>query len=99
MMLLYYALSFILLPVYFIIILIRLLIGKEDIRRIQERFAIGKHRQDDSLDFVQTSANKEEFKGDTSLRTTAYTLVREDEGLGSTYKLPLEASYVRRLVK
>lgn len=49
MMLLYYALSFVLLPVYFIIILIRLLIGKEDIRRIQERFAIGKHRQDDSF--------------------------------------------------
>ncbi|AEK74161.1 3-deoxy-D-manno-octulosonic acid transferase [Rickettsia conorii subsp. heilongjiangensis] len=98
MMLLYYALSFILLPVYFIIILIRLLIGKEDIRRIQERFAIGKHRQDDLLDFVQTSANKEEFKGDTSLRTTAYTLIREDEGLGPTYKLPLEASYTRRLI-
>ena len=49
MMLLYYALSFILLPVYFIIILIRLLIGKEDIRRIQERFAIGKYRQDNSF--------------------------------------------------
>ncbi|WP_347939259.1 lipid IV(A) 3-deoxy-D-manno-octulosonic acid transferase [Rickettsia oklahomensis] len=49
MMLLYYALSFILLPVYFIIILIRLLIGKEDIKRIQERFAIGKHRQNSSF--------------------------------------------------
>jgi len=47
MMLLYYLLSFILLPVYFVIILIRLVIGKEDIKRVKERFAIGKHREDD----------------------------------------------------
>jgi len=49
MMMLYYALSFILLPVYFIIVLIRLLIGKEDIKRVLERFAIGKRRQDNSF--------------------------------------------------
>lgn len=49
MMLLYYIFSFILSPVYFVIILIRLLIGKEDIKRIKERFAIGKHRQDNSF--------------------------------------------------
>lgn len=46
MMHLYYFLSFLLLPIYFIIIFIRLLIGKEDIRRVKERFVIGKHRQD-----------------------------------------------------
>ncbi|ARD86091.1 3-deoxy-D-manno-octulosonic acid transferase [Rickettsia bellii] len=46
MMRLYYFLSFLLLPIYFVIIFIRLLIGKEDIRRVKERFAIGKHRQD-----------------------------------------------------
>lgn len=46
MMRLYYFLSFLLLPIYFIIIFIRLLIGKEDIRRVKERFVIGKHRQD-----------------------------------------------------
>lgn len=45
MMRLYYCLNFLLLPIYFIIIFIRLLIGKEDIRRVKERFAIGKHRQ------------------------------------------------------
>ena len=41
--------------------------------------------------------NKEEFKGDTSLRTAAYTLVREDSSTGSTYKLSLEASYAESL--
>lgn len=44
-------------------------------------------------DFLQTSANKEEFKENTERNTAAYTLVREDKGLGLTHKLPLEASY------
>ncbi|MDJ1288819.1 MAG: palindromic element RPE1 domain-containing protein, partial [Candidatus Midichloria mitochondrii] len=69
-----------------------------DIRRIQERFAIGKSRQDYSLDFLHNEANKEEFKGDTERRTAAYTSVREDSSTGSTYKLPLEASYARSLI-
>ncbi|MCC8467636.1 MAG: palindromic element RPE1 domain-containing protein [Rickettsia endosymbiont of Eriopis connexa] len=38
-------------------------------------------------------AYREEFKGDTSPRTAAYTSVREDSSLGSTYKLPLEAKF------
>jgi len=38
-------------------------------------------------------AYREEFKGDTSPRTTAYTGVREDSSLGSTSKLPLEAKF------
>ncbi|QQV75578.1 hypothetical protein H6P87_01140 [Rickettsia tillamookensis] len=39
-------------------------------------------------------AYREEFKGDTEvLATAAYTLVREDASLGSTYKLPLEAKF------
>ncbi|WP_341791889.1 lipid IV(A) 3-deoxy-D-manno-octulosonic acid transferase [Rickettsia endosymbiont of Gonocerus acuteangulatus] len=49
MMRLYYFLSFLLLPIYFVIIFIRLLIGKEDIKRVKERFAIGKHRQDNGF--------------------------------------------------
>ncbi|MGI4752625.1 MAG: lipid IV(A) 3-deoxy-D-manno-octulosonic acid transferase [Janthinobacterium lividum] len=49
MMRLYYFLSFLLLPIYFVIIFIRLLIGKEDIRRVKERFAIGKHRQNNGF--------------------------------------------------
>ncbi|CAK6518914.1 MAG: murein biosynthesis integral membrane protein MurJ [Rickettsia helvetica] len=44
-------------------------------------------------DFLQTSANKEEFKENTERNTAAYTLVRENKGLGLTHKLPLEASY------
>ena len=52
-----------------------------------------------SLDFLHNVANKEEFEGDTSLRTAAYTLVREDSSTGSTHKLPLEASYARSLLK
>ncbi|MGL4226485.1 MAG: uracil-DNA glycosylase family protein, partial [Rickettsia sp.] len=36
---------------------------------------------------------REEFKEDTSPRTAAYKSVREDEGLGSTYKLPLEIEF------
>ncbi|KJV58346.1 RPE1 domain protein [Rickettsia felis str. Pedreira] len=43
-------------------------------------------------------ANKEEFEGDTERRTAAYTIVREDSSTGSTYKLPLEASYARSLL-
>ncbi|MCC8377052.1 MAG: lipid IV(A) 3-deoxy-D-manno-octulosonic acid transferase [Rickettsia endosymbiont of Graphium doson] len=49
MMRLYYFLSFLLLPIYFVIIFIRLLIGKEDIKRVKERFAIGKHKQDNGF--------------------------------------------------
>ncbi|AFC73735.1 tRNA lysidine(34) synthetase TilS [Rickettsia montanensis] len=36
---------------------------------------------------------REEFKGDTERSTAAYTLVREDASIGSTYKLPLEAKF------
>ncbi|HJD65140.1 MAG TPA: murein biosynthesis integral membrane protein MurJ [Rickettsia endosymbiont of Diachasma alloeum] len=46
-----------------------------------------------TLNFLKTSANKEEFAENTLPRTTAYKLVREDASLGSTPKLPLEASY------
>ncbi|HJD55670.1 MAG TPA: lipid IV(A) 3-deoxy-D-manno-octulosonic acid transferase [Rickettsia endosymbiont of Pyrocoelia pectoralis] len=49
MMLLYNCLSLLLLPVYIIIIFVRLLIGKEDLKRVLERFAIGKKRQNDSF--------------------------------------------------
>ncbi|MGX6959860.1 MAG: palindromic element RPE1 domain-containing protein [Rickettsia endosymbiont of Pentastiridius leporinus] len=38
-------------------------------------------------------AYREEFKGDTKHSTAAYVKVREDEGLGSTSKLPLEAKF------
>jgi|GEM_PF-3490528 len=51
------------------------------------------------LDLLQNEANKEEFEGNTSPRTAAYTLVREDEGLGLTYKLPLEASNLKKLME
>ncbi|AFE52538.1 3-deoxy-D-manno-octulosonic-acid transferase [Rickettsia prowazekii str. GvV257] len=93
MMLLYYTLSFILLPVYFIIIFIRLLIGKEDIRRIQERFAIGKQRQNSALDFIQMSVNKEGF---TDHKTTSYVDMHRNASL--MYKLSLERSYAHSLV-
>jgi len=46
-----------------------------------------------TLDFLHNTANKEEFEGNTSPRTAAYTLVREDASTGLTHKLPLEASY------
>jgi len=54
--------------------------------------------QDESLDCLQNEANKEEFEGDTSPRTAAYTLVREDASTGSTHKLPLEASCASSLL-
>ncbi|MDJ1288807.1 MAG: palindromic element RPE1 domain-containing protein, partial [Candidatus Midichloria mitochondrii] len=38
-------------------------------------------------------AYREEFKGDTKRSTAAYTLVREDASIGSTYKLPLEVEF------
>ncbi|WP_410526079.1 transglycosylase domain-containing protein [Rickettsia endosymbiont of Ceutorhynchus obstrictus] len=41
-------------------------------------------------------AYKEEFEGYTKRRTAAYLNVREDEGLGSTYKLPLEVELCKR---
>ncbi|KIJ89032.1 MAG: putative lipid II flippase MurJ [Rickettsia asembonensis] len=44
-------------------------------------------------DFLHNVANKEEFEGNTARSTAAYTLVRADASLGSTHKLPLEASY------
>ena len=53
---------------------------------------------DKSLDLLYNEANKEEFKGNTERRTAAYTLVREDMSTGLTYKLPLEASYIRSLI-
>ncbi|MGL4226659.1 MAG: palindromic element RPE1 domain-containing protein, partial [Rickettsia sp.] len=51
-----------------------------------------------TLDFLHNVANKEEFEGDTERSTAAYILVREDASTGSTYKLPLEASYVGSLL-
>ena len=48
------------------------------------------------IDLLENEANKEEFEGNTERSTAAYTLVREDASTGSTYKLPLEASYARR---
>ncbi|MFP3012470.1 MAG: ribosomal protection-like ABC-F family protein [Rickettsia sp.] len=50
------------------------------------------------LDLLHNEANKEEFKGDTERSTAAYTSVREDASTGSTYKLPLEASYAKGLL-
>jgi len=47
---------------------------------------------------LQTLANKEEFVGNTSPRTTAYIEVREDASTGLMYKLPLEASYAKGLI-
>ncbi|HJD54133.1 MAG TPA: palindromic element RPE1 domain-containing protein [Rickettsia endosymbiont of Proechinophthirus fluctus] len=51
------------------------------------------------LDCLQNEANKEAFEGDTERGTAAYIDVREDASTGSTYKLPLEASYVSSLKK
>jgi len=51
------------------------------------------------IDLLYTEANKEEFKGDTEHSTAAYKKVREDASTGSTYKLPLEASYARGLLR
>ncbi|HJD56047.1 MAG TPA: UDP-N-acetylmuramoyl-tripeptide--D-alanyl-D-alanine ligase [Rickettsia endosymbiont of Pyrocoelia pectoralis] len=50
-----------------------------------------------SLDFLYNEANKEKFEGNTERSTAAYTLVREDASTGLTYKLPLEASYIKNL--
>ncbi|MGX6960912.1 MAG: demethoxyubiquinone hydroxylase family protein [Rickettsia endosymbiont of Pentastiridius leporinus] len=50
-------------------------------------------------DFLYKVANKEEFEGYTSPRTAAHIKVCEDSSLGATYKLPLEASYTRNLIK
>ena len=44
-------------------------------------------------DFLHNEANKEEFEGNTELRTAAYPLVHEDAGTELTHKLPLEANY------
>ncbi|WP_341753868.1 lipid IV(A) 3-deoxy-D-manno-octulosonic acid transferase [Candidatus Tisiphia endosymbiont of Dioctria rufipes] len=40
MIYLYHILSFLLLPVYFFLLVLRVIIGKEDVKRIKERFAI-----------------------------------------------------------
>ncbi|WP_040257701.1 NAD(P)H-dependent glycerol-3-phosphate dehydrogenase [Rickettsia hoogstraalii] len=58
----------------------------------------GMQERADILDLLDNAANKEEFVGDTSPRTAAYTLVREDASTGSTHKLSLEASYARGLL-
>nr|WP_081420990.1 palindromic element RPE1 domain-containing protein [Rickettsia asembonensis] len=50
------------------------------------------------IDFLHKSSYKEEFEGDTERRTAAYTSVREDSSTGSTYKLPLEMTYVGSLL-
>ncbi|KJW02949.1 RPE1 domain protein [Rickettsia endosymbiont of Ixodes pacificus] len=52
-----------------------------------------------TIDFLHNVVNKEEFERNTKHRTTAYTLVREDSSIGLTYKLPLETSYARSLIK
>ncbi|WP_408634827.1 cytochrome c-type biogenesis CcmF C-terminal domain-containing protein [Rickettsia asiatica] len=51
------------------------------------------------IDCLQNEANKEEFEGDTERSTAAYKKVCEDASTGSTYKLPLEASYARGLMQ
>ncbi len=53
----------------------------------------------DKIDFLHNVANKEEFEGNTERSTAAYSNVREDASTGLTYKLPLEASYARSLMK
>ncbi|MGX6960145.1 MAG: DNA polymerase III subunit alpha [Rickettsia endosymbiont of Pentastiridius leporinus] len=45
---------------------------------------------------LQKLAYREEFEGDTSPRTAAYSNVREDSSTGSTYKLPLEVEFPKR---
>ncbi|GAA5252584.1 leucine--tRNA ligase [Candidatus Rickettsia kedanie] len=50
----------------------------------------------EAIKFLYNEANKEEFAGNTECSTAAYTLVREDASTGSTYKLPLEASYINK---
>ncbi|WP_342270800.1 palindromic element RPE1 domain-containing protein [Rickettsia endosymbiont of Orchestes rusci] len=57
-------------------------------------------------DFIKQTSDKfrplaelaysQEFEGDTERRTGAYSNVREDEGLGSTYKLPEEVELSKR---
>ncbi|KJV92651.1 RPE1 domain protein [Rickettsia bellii str. RML Mogi] len=53
----------------------------------------------DKTNLSHNVVNKEEFAGDPKPHLAAYTLVREDKGLGSTPKLPLETSYVKGLLK
>ncbi|ABE04131.1 Rpn family recombination-promoting nuclease/putative transposase [Rickettsia bellii] len=53
----------------------------------------------DKTNLSHNVVNKEEFAGDPKPHPAAYTLVREDKGLGSTPKLPLETSYVKGLLK
>ncbi|MCC8467930.1 MAG: palindromic element RPE1 domain-containing protein [Rickettsia endosymbiont of Eriopis connexa] len=40
--------------------------------------------------------NKEEFEENTKHRTAAYIIIRDDEEVGLTYKLPLETSYANK---
>ncbi|AEV91715.1 MAG: palindromic element RPE1 domain-containing protein [Rickettsia slovaca] len=56
---------------------------------------IGGCVRDALLDLLHNKTNKEEFEGDTERRIAMYINVREDSSTGSTYKLPLEASYPR----
>ncbi|WCR57182.1 NAD(P)H-dependent glycerol-3-phosphate dehydrogenase [Rickettsia asembonensis] len=58
----------------------------------------GMQERADILDLLDNAAIKDEFVGDTSPRTAVYTLVRGDASLGSTHKLPLEASYATSLL-
>ncbi|HJD59495.1 MAG TPA: tRNA lysidine(34) synthetase TilS [Rickettsia endosymbiont of Omalisus fontisbellaquei] len=44
-------------------------------------------------------AYREEFVGDTKRSTAAYINVREDKGLGSTHKLPLEVEFYRESIQ
>lgn len=50
------------------------------------------------IDLLYNEANKEEFEGDSKRSTATYINVREDTSIESTYKLPLEASYAKRLI-
>ncbi|BBJ31374.1 hypothetical protein RAS_04830 [Rickettsia asiatica] len=52
-----------------------------------------KQNMDNKNRHLSKPAYREEFKGDTSPRTAAYTNVHEDLSTGSMYKLPLEAKF------
>jgi len=67
-------------------------------RNFEDNFLSSINDEIYAIDFLQTSANKEKFEENTSPSTAAYTEARENEGLGLTYKLPLEASYAKSLM-
>ncbi|AEK74113.1 hypothetical protein RHHCN13_00405 [Rickettsia conorii subsp. heilongjiangensis] len=62
---------------------------------IENGILLRKQKLQDKLNDRHLSkfAYREEFKGDTKRSTAAYTLVREDASIGSTYKLPLEVEF------